>query len=155
MNSQEACEVLDQLNHFPKITLARVMIMQTIDKYVPQSRIAGLVEDICAKYDTWPGPATFAAECKAAGEEETGSVKTWKPDYSAQVAGELCPRCDSWGHVQRNGNYERCSCTAGYELDSEFLQLLNSRTVEGRGRREVVPITQADIDAIVRGKKGR
>lgn len=125
MTPARAVATMEQLKYFPKGEAALRDIMQTIDKYL---KTGDEIEQLIAKMktvDEWPGPATFEAECRSiARMTADGSLPLYVSPAPQAIS---CPTCGDWGHVQRGGVYERCTCHAGYELDEEFLQQLNGR----------------------------
>jgi hypothetical protein len=102
-------------------------------------------------YDRWPGPGHFFSVARklryGSGDYDSRDV----PHLSqylppAKLAGELCPACQSFGYVVQDGVYARCHhCPDGKDLSDTFLDMLNGRTKQARGARELRPLDVATV----------
>lgn len=140
MTSIEAVKKLGILKQFPATEDQLLQLIEAIDNYVPGKKIKYLVAEILSAYDYWPGPATFLAICKSYSGQQRGDLKDW--DQGRLPALHLCNKCESWGHLSKDGFHVRCDCTAGQTLDQEYLDLVNA--IPGRSATKLQRFTIAE-----------
>lgn len=132
-------------------------------------KLAREVVDKMMEFDRWPGPAVFFQVVRRVRYGNLGDAPT-PPELLSQylppAPAELCPQCDGFGYVVKDGVYARCGCAQGAELQEIFLDMLNRRTAKVRGpgvlkrvtipetiERGYSPITALDVERAVDARR--
>lgn len=121
------------LDHFPadaKAVEELISAMRNFD--IAQAK--AFVDDWLSRNTEAPKPVHIRRA--ALGETEWKKPEWEKP--------KLCPDCESWGHVVRDGVHVRCSCENGQALLEAMLDMLNRPRLAARPGERVKRLVRAD-----------
>jgi hypothetical protein len=160
--SLEIADKLDVLQHYPAPGKARAAIAEMVREICPTDKAADvLFRQIVEAYNTWPGPQEFTqfARGKMRPQAQRAELQEWDPDqWRHQVE---CSRCGDDGYIRGAGEFARCNCDAGRNIDSRFLKLLNETAQAAadpvRSVRTDAPIkpSVSEIAKVMRQKSAR